>query len=184
MKNYLRHLAFFIALFAPLAVHAAEKAKPVRMGCGIMTFDTVPGWGLRPDGQSALGPTHGGVVVDKAGNIYVSANKGVVVFSPDGKVIKEYLGRARTRNIHDMKIREEGGDEFIYGARNNNAEGIKFNAHTGEIVLEAAVPRGIGAGAQRSSTPRRSPSLPTATSFCPTATPATTSSSSTRPAST
>ena len=29
-----------------------------------MTFDTVPGWGLRPDGASALGPTHGAVVID------------------------------------------------------------------------------------------------------------------------
>ena len=52
-----------------LTASAAEKAQPVRMGCGIMTFDTVPGWGLRPDGASALGPTHGGVAVDKAGNV-------------------------------------------------------------------------------------------------------------------
>ncbi len=53
---------------------AQEKTKAVRMGCGLMTFDTVPGWGLRPDGQSAIGPTHGSVVIDKAGNIYTSAN--------------------------------------------------------------------------------------------------------------
>ena len=25
-------------------------AEPVRMGCGIMTFDTVPGWGLDAEG--------------------------------------------------------------------------------------------------------------------------------------
>ena len=113
------------------------------MGCGLMTFDTVPGWGLRPDGQSALGPTHGAVVIDKAGNIYTSANKGVVVFSPDGKVIQSYLGD-KYSNIHDMKIREEGGDEFIYAARNNNAEGIKFNAQTGEIVLKLPFPEESG----------------------------------------
>src|SRR3954462_15437196 len=95
-----------------LAASAAEKAKPVRMGCGIMTFDTVPGWGLRPDGTSALGPTHGGVVVDKAGNVYVSANKGVVVFAPDGMLIQSYLGDKYSA-IHDLKIREEGGEEFI-----------------------------------------------------------------------
>lgn len=40
-----------------LPTWAAEKAQPVRMGCGAMTFDTVPGWGLRPDGSSALGST-------------------------------------------------------------------------------------------------------------------------------
>ena len=113
------------------------------MGAGAMTFDTVPGWGLRPDGHSALGPTHGAVVIDKAGNIYTSADKGVVVFSPDGKVIQEYLGHQYS-SIHDMEIRDEEGTEFIYGARNNNAEGIKFNAHTGEIVLKLPFPQESG----------------------------------------
>ena len=129
-------------LFAPTAL-AAKKVQPVRMGSGIMTFDTVPGWGLRPDGQSALGPTHGSVVIDKEGNIYTSANKGVVVFSPDGKVIQEYLGD-KYSNIHDMEIREEGTDEFIFGARNANAEGIKFNAHSGEITLKLPFPKESG----------------------------------------
>ena len=135
MKSYAPYFAATIAILFALPIEAAEKAQPVRMGCGIMTFDTVPGWGLRPDGKSALGPTHGGVVVDKAGNVYTSANKGVVVFSPDGKVIQEYLGD-KYSDIHDLEIREEGGTEFIYGARNNNAEGSKFDAHTGEIVLK------------------------------------------------
>ena len=113
------------------------------MGCGVMTFDTVPGWGLRPDGSSALGPTHGGVVLDNDGNVYVSANKGVVVFSPDGKVIQEYLGDQYS-NIHDMEIRQEGKEEFIYGARNKDAEGIKFNARTGDIVLHLPFPEESG----------------------------------------
>jgi DNA-binding beta-propeller fold protein YncE len=143
MKNYLPYVAATFVIFMALPVRAADKVAPVRMGCGLMTFDTVPGWGLRPDGRSALGPTHGSVVIDKAGNIYTSANQGVVVFSPDGKVIQTYLGD-KYSNIHDMKIREEGGDEFIYGARNNNAEGIKFNAHSGEIVLKLGFPEESG----------------------------------------
>jgi hypothetical protein len=118
---------------------AATSTKPVRMGCGLMTFETVPEWGLRPDGKSAIGPTHGSVVIDKAGNIYTSANEGVFVFSPDGKVVHNYLGPDYS-NIHDMKIREEDGKEFIYGARNNNAEGIKFNIAGGEIVLRLKFP--------------------------------------------
>ena len=108
-----------------------------------MIFDTVPGWGLRPDGKSALGPTHGGVVVDSKGNVYTSADKGVVVFSPDGKVIQEYLG-AKYSRIHDMEIRQEKDGEFIYAARNANAEGIKFNAHSGEIVLKLPFPKESG----------------------------------------
>ncbi len=103
-------IAMALALSMSAFVYSQDKpqpVQPVRMGCGIMTFDTVPGWGLRPDGNSALGPTHGAVVIDKAGNIYTSAKKGVVVFSPDGKVIHEYLGD-KYSNIHDMEIRDEG----------------------------------------------------------------------------
>ncbi|MFM9117215.1 MAG: 6-bladed beta-propeller [Planctomycetota bacterium] len=137
-------------VMGPAMSVGAEPAKPVRMGAGSMTFDTVPGWGLRPDGQSALGPTHGGVVIDKMGNIYTSANKGVVVFSPDGKVIQEYLG-PKYSNLHDIEIREEGGKEYIYGARNNDAEGIKFDAHTGEIVLVLKYPEECGLGLKRIS---------------------------------
>jgi len=130
-------------LVAALPALAAEKQQPVRTGSGVMTFETVPGWGLRPDGSSALGPTHGAVVIDKEGNIYTSANKGVVVFTPEGKVIKEYLAGDYT-NLHDMEIRSEGDGEFIYAARNNNAEGIKFNAHTGEVVLRLPFPKESG----------------------------------------
>jgi hypothetical protein len=122
---------------------ASKQVQPVRMGCGLMTFDTVPRWGLRPDGNSSIGPTHGAVVVDMAGNIYTSANQGVFVFSPDGKVIHNYLGKDYS-NIHDMEIRVEGDEEFIYAARNNDAEGIKFNARTGEIVLRLPFPEESG----------------------------------------
>jgi sugar lactone lactonase YvrE len=108
-----------------------------------MTFDTVPGWGLGPDGKSVLGSTHGGVVVDKEGNIYTSAHAGVFAFSPDGRVVRKFLGD-KYSDIHDMKIREEGDAEFIYAARNNAAEGIKFNARTGEIVLKLPFPESSG----------------------------------------
>ncbi len=143
MKNSLPCFAVAFALVIGSSVQAAEKTQPVRMGCGPMTFDTVPGWGLLPDGRSALGPTHGSVVLDKAGNIYTSANKGVVVFSPDGKVIRSFVDDKHS-NIHDMKIRDEEGVEYIYGARNNNAEGIKFKAADGEIVLRLGFPEESG----------------------------------------
>jgi hypothetical protein len=148
MKIISRCLALLVTLGVVNSYGIAAETKPVRMGCGVMTFDTVPGWGLRPDGNSALGPTHGAVVVDKTGNIYTSANKGVVVFSPDGKVVQSYDGPEYS-NIHDMEIREEEGDEFIYGARNNNAEGIKFNAHSGEIVLKLPFPAESGLNLKR-----------------------------------
>ena len=143
MNNKSTGIVITILLAMALPVLAADGPQPVRMGCGLMTFDTVPGWGLRPSGSSALGPTHGAVVVDKEGNIYTSAQKGVVVFSPQGTVIHSYLGKDYS-DIHDMEIREEAGSEFIYGARNNNAEGIKFNISGGEIVLKLGFPEESG----------------------------------------
>ena len=61
----------------------------VRTGTGTQTYETVPGWGTLPDGKQ-IGPTHGGVAVDKAGLIYVStdAEHGICVFQPDGTFVK------------------------------------------------------------------------------------------------
>lgn len=148
MKVYSFCLALALLAVSTVATVAQSPVKPVRMGCGIMTFDTVPGWGLRPDGKSAIGPTHGSVVIDKAGNIYTSAQQGVFVFSPEGKVIHSYLGKDYS-DIHDMEIRDEDGNEYIYGARNNNAEGIKFSIRTGEIVLRLGFPKESGLGLDR-----------------------------------
>ncbi len=143
MKN--RSIAIILALLCGLAppTLAADTARPARMGCGPMTFDTVPGWGLGPDGKSLIGPTHGGVAVGKDGNIITSAHAGVFVFSPEGRVIRGFLGENYS-DIHDLKIVEEVDGEFLYGARNENAEGIKFNARTGEIALKLPFPAESG----------------------------------------
>ena len=140
MKNCSIYVALAIACSFALPAFAAEKQEPVRIGRGVMTFDTVPGWGLSAEGKSVIGPTHGGVVVDKAGNVYTSADIGVFVFSPDGKVIRRFLGDEYTK-IHDLEIRVEPEGEFIYAARNAAAEGIKFNAETGAIVLKLPFPK-------------------------------------------
>lgn len=143
MKHNLILLTAATVLGNWLPASAAENILPVRMGSGSMTFDTVPGWGLGEDGKSVIGSTHGAVVIDKAGNIYTSAAMGVFVFSPDGKVIRRFLGDEYA-NIHDMEIRDEEAGEFIYGARNANAEGIKFSAETGDIVLKLPFPEESG----------------------------------------
>lgn len=136
-------LAVCLIVPASSSGRASEPVAPVRMGCGAMTFDTVPGWGLDESGQSVLGATHGSVVIDSEGSIYTSSRLGVFVFSPDGTVIRRFLGDDHS-NIHDMEIRQEADGEFIYGARNNDAEGIKFSARTGDIVLRLPFPEASG----------------------------------------
>ena len=120
-----------------------EATQPVRMGSGNMTFDTVPGWGLRPDGSSAIGSTHGAVVVDKSGNIYTSAANGVHAFTPDGVLIHSYTDDAYTQ-LHDMEIRLEQGEEFIYGARDKAGEGVKFRVPDGKVVMKLPFPKESG----------------------------------------
>jgi hypothetical protein len=141
-------LSITIVLGMVLGAAAAEPAQAVRMGSGAMTFETVPGWGLGADGKSVLGPTHGAVVIDSAGNIYTSAQIGVFVFSPDGQVIRRFLGDEYTQ-MHDMEIRQEEDGEFIYGARNQSAEGTKFRADDGEIVLKLKYPEESGLNLQQ-----------------------------------
>ncbi len=143
MTNRPTLAALAVALGLATPALAAENTKPVRMGCGIMTFDTVPGWALDHQDKSVIGPCHGSVVVDKAGDIYTSAHAGVFVFAPDGHVVRKFLGD-KYSDMHDMKIREESAGEFIYAARNNAAEGLKFNAQTGEIVLKLPFPKESG----------------------------------------
>ena len=82
-----------------------------------------------PDHQ-ALGPCHGGAVIDKAGNIYVSTDtpRGIVVFSPAGK----YLRATGPTRVHAMELREEKGVEYIYAARPADHEVAKLRLD-GEI---------------------------------------------------
>src|SRR5687768_7440317 len=67
----------------------------VRTGSGGNTYQSVANWCQIPEDRKAegkLGPTHGGIVVDKAGNIYFSMDgggpHGILVYSPDGKFIR------------------------------------------------------------------------------------------------
>ncbi len=143
MKHQYACLALALILGPAVSGLAADSAQPVRMGSGLMTFETVPGWGLGPDGKSIIGSTHGGVAVDKDGNIYTSSHAGIFVFSPEGKVIRSFLGD-KYADMHDIKIRDESDGMFLYGARNNNAEGIKLNALSGEIVLKLPFPTESG----------------------------------------
>lgn len=97
---------------------AKEITEVVRTGNGKFTYETVPGFGKLADG-SDFGPTHGGVVVDKDGLIYVSTDgkESLVVFKADGTFVKSIASEAR--GLHGMQINTEGDKQFIYGAQLN-----------------------------------------------------------------
>ena len=109
----------------------APVKTAVQTGQGDFKYTTVPGWGKIP-GEEHIGSTHGGIVIDKAGNVYCSTDgkHGVIVYTEEGKFIKS-LGK-HTKRFHGMNLYEEGGKEYIYAA--SGAKVFKLDLE-GEVVL-------------------------------------------------
>ena len=91
---------------------------------GELKYSFTPGCFEQNPDNKPLGPCHGGVVIDKAGNIYVTTDteRGIVVFSPKGKFLRAF---SPTR-IHGLEWRREKGVEYIYGARPTDHEVVKL----------------------------------------------------------
>ena len=99
--------------FATTATFAAE-----------LKYSHAPGFFEQNPDNQLLGPCHGGVVLDKAGNIYVTTDteRGIVVYSPKGKYLRAF-GPTR---IHALELRREKGVEYIYAARPSDHEVVKL----------------------------------------------------------
>lgn len=95
-----------------------------------LKFAIAPNFFEQEPGHQPLGPCHGGVVLDKAGNIYVTTDteRGIVVFSKSGKFLRA-VGPTR---IHGLEVREEKGVEYIYGARPSDHEVLKLRLDGGQ----------------------------------------------------
>lgn len=96
-------------------LHRDSSSIPegVLVGTGDFVFKTVPDWGSRD--EKTRGSTHGGIVEDIEGNIYVSYAKGIFIFKPDGSLIRG-LTQRHCQNLHSMVMVTEEGFEYIYGA--------------------------------------------------------------------
>src|SRR5262249_14208166 len=100
-----------------------------------LKYSIVPNFFEKDPGGKQLGPCHGGAVLDKAGNIYITTDteRGFVVFSPEGK----FLRTAGPTRIHGLEVRGENGVEYIYGARPNDHQVVKLKLDgSQEWVLE------------------------------------------------
>ena len=77
----------------------------------------------KPDGQ-AIGACHGALLIDKAGNYYVTTDtkRGILVFSPAGKFLRSF----GPSHLHGAELREENGVEYIYGARPSQHQVLKL----------------------------------------------------------
>ena len=99
--------------------------------------------------EGGLGPTHGGIVVDKAGLVYCSmdSDKSIAVFDADGKLLRSF--DKKYGGCHGLAINEEGGEEFIYAAHLRGQAIVKFKLD-GTVVWEIkGLPEEAGVPAKR-----------------------------------
>lgn len=115
---------FAILLLSALAAGAAVRA-------GELKYKIQPDFFEKTPGGEAIGACHGGAVIDKAGNIYVTTDtkRGILVFSADGK----FLRAVGPSHIHALEIREEEGTEFIYAARPAHNHIVKLKLDGSEV---------------------------------------------------
>ena len=166
--------ALTLALALPLALSAhsdftlpvgqmtATPLPAAPLGSGRWRFEVEAGWAKLPANVS-LGPTHGGVVVDQAGNIYVSTdaeNTGILVFAASGKFLRAIA--PELSGIHGLTLRREGGQEFIYAAHVKGPHAVKVDL-TGKLQWKIGVPTESGFYDQPAD-PKKKP-----TAFRPTA---------------
>ena len=135
-----------LAIFSSAHAHQGHEHPPkakgmtevVRTGNGTFTYENVLDWGKLPE-DAKLGPTHGGVAVDKQGLIYVSTNgeKSICVFKPDGTFVKALAPNAR--GIHGLQIVSEGDKEYLYGAQLGGKRDSKENLRALKIDLDGNI---------------------------------------------
>jgi DNA-binding beta-propeller fold protein YncE len=111
--NRFAHSLLVLTCLAAGSVSAAE-----------LKYAIVPNYFETNPEHQPLGPCHGGLVVDKAGQVYVTTDtkRGIAIYSAGGKFLRA-VGPTR---IHGLELREEQGVEYIYAARPSEHEVIKL----------------------------------------------------------
>ena len=142
-------LALPAAVFAqveftlPLGQVTAAPLPAAPLGTGAWRFEVDAGWAKLPK-EVSLGPTHGGIVVDKAGNIYVSTDAektGLLVFDAAGRYLRSIA--PEFSGIHGLMIREENGKEFIYAAHVKGPQIVKLGLD-GKAEWTIGIPKESG----------------------------------------
>jgi DNA-binding beta-propeller fold protein YncE len=121
----LAHDAIYHVIAPPDALAISHA---VVTGDGDHTFQSIPNWCKLPEGKPTLGPTHGGIVEDKNGNIYFTMDGGPVgiyVYKRDGSLVRT-IGDDKLTGIHGLNINEEDGEQFLYAARAKFKDALKL----------------------------------------------------------
>lgn len=132
--------ACFAATLAAHPIHNSNHEprdiiqEATLVGNGQNQYKAIPNWAKMPDGKP-IGPTHGGIAIDRNGKVYMSTNgdRSICVFDTDGNFLKSIAPDCS--GIHSLMIREENGKEFLYGAHLTGQRIVKLDLD-GTLVLE------------------------------------------------
>ena len=115
-----------------------------RLGKGEHTYEWVAGWLQLPEGREELGNTHGEVVFDKAGNLYLNTDteQAVMSFAPDGSY-RFGWGAEFASGLHGMQLVQEDDGEFLYFVHFGRHEFGKATLE-GDVVWRQGYPEASG----------------------------------------
>ena len=116
----------------PLTTTPATNPITASTGQGEWIYEVVPNWGHVP-GHDHIGSTHGGIVIDQSGKVYVSTDgpNGLIVYNSDGSFIKTF--GEKSRRYHGLNIYQENGQEYIYAAGMNHVTKLDLD---GNVILK------------------------------------------------
>ena len=146
-RQFLIHLGALGAgsFFVPrsLLASAAQDAEAVRLGNGEHLYEWIPGWGKLPEGMQ-YGNTHGCIVSDSKGRIYVNTDTehAVIVFEPDGTFVKSW-GKEFRGGLHGMCVFRDGDEEFVY-VTHHAAHKVAKCTLDGKVLWSAGYPAKAG----------------------------------------
>jgi hypothetical protein len=135
MRRLALAAASSFALAFPLAAQQPAVQQPAVQppAAAPLTLGKAPGpvyawvadWGRLADGKE-LGSTHGCLQVDQDDNVLANTDTehAVIVFSPDGKVLRSW-GKEFHGGLHGMCVRTEGDRQVLYLAHTRRHEVVK-----------------------------------------------------------
>lgn len=161
------HALSFVALFAlavaaahdphdPAEAHAhsgqdAEWAPaprsetPVFVGEGASRYLWDADWMKLPEGRDWLGSTHGCIVIDQEGRVYLSVDRGpsILVFRPDG-TLERTIGDDWGAGVHGLSlVPQRGADgtvsERLFVVNTSRQEVLEISAE-GDVLLRIGLP--------------------------------------------
>ena len=138
-----------LPLLAGAAPASAQGSQPasrpasLELGSGAHRYRWQSGFGQLPAGM-AFGNTHGGIVTDKQGNVYMNTDSehAVIVFTPAGEFLRSW-GKEFRGGLHGMAIVAEGDQEFLLLAHTARHEVVKTTL-AGQVLWAKGFPQTAG----------------------------------------